>query len=192
MGALAAVSNGIHAAFLLARGRADGLLRVEDDMAGAARSFWALLLCVPADLCLLLISWAVPGEGGTVQVLASPARAIVLDLLVFVVGWLAFAVVSHRIAGALGRAELWPRYIAAWNWCNFAQQLLLLASGLIALAGAPPWASQTADLVALGWALWLEWFATRLALRLPGLPAAGLVAIDTLIGTLLLALASGG
>ena len=41
-------SSGLHAALLLARGRADGLRFVEADMAGAARSFWAMALAVPA------------------------------------------------------------------------------------------------------------------------------------------------
>ena len=44
----AAVSSGMHAALLLARGRADGVRYVEDDMAGAARSFWAAAICIPA------------------------------------------------------------------------------------------------------------------------------------------------
>ena len=61
--------------------------------------------------------------------------------------------------------------------------------GLPGLLGAPEWLDQTCQLIALGWALWLEWFAARLALELPSLPAAGLVALDVGLGLLLVALA---
>jgi hypothetical protein len=48
--------------------------------------------------------------------------------------------------------------------------------------GLPTWVDETVWLVALGWALWLEWFATRAALAISGWPAAGLVALDLAIG----------
>ena len=41
---------------------------------------------------------------------------------------------------------------------------------------------ETAWLVALGWALWLEWFAARLTLRLPGRTALALVLLDQALG----------
>jgi hypothetical protein len=37
----------------------------------------------------------------------------------------------------------------------------------------------------LGWALWLEWFATRLTLAVPGMVAAAVVVLDVSIGVLL-------
>ena len=39
--------------------------------------------------------------------------------------------------------------------------------------------------VAIGWALWIEWFATRKSLGTNGLAAAFLVVLDQLIGLLL-------
>jgi hypothetical protein len=56
MSIAASVTSGLHGALLLARGRADGLRYVEDDMAGAARSFWAAAICIPAFLCLRLLA----------------------------------------------------------------------------------------------------------------------------------------
>jgi len=43
---------------------------------------------------------------------------------------------------------------------------------------------ETCQVIALGWALWLEWFAARVALELGPLPAAGLVALDVALGLL--------
>ena len=177
-----AVANGLQAALLLARGRPEGLRFVEADMAGAARSFWAAAVCLPAFVCLRLLAWT---ESGLPP---DPGHAFATDLLFYVIGWAGYAVLSRPVVAALGRAALWPRYIAAWNWCNFVQYSLLVAAGIPGLLGAPEWVEQTCQLIALGWALWIEWFAARLALQIPALPAAGLVALDLALGLLLVAI----
>ena len=170
------VVSGMQAALLLARGRSDGLRYVEDDMAGAARSFWAAAICLPAFVCLRLLAWmggGMPSHAGHV---------FALDLVSFGVGWCGFAVLSYRLVGAMGLRERWPRFITLWNWCNLVQYLMLVAASLPALLGLPELVGQTAWLAAIGWALWLEWFMTGLALGVPGVVAAGLVAMDVAIG----------
>jgi hypothetical protein len=178
---------GLHAAWRLARGNADGATMLEQATGSAAqlaaRSFWAVPLCLPAFICLHLLGMtdsAAPGE---------PARAFAMDLLGFVIGWVGFALLSHRLAGVLGRGALWPRFIAAWNWCNLLQYLFLLLAAVPTVMGLPDFIAETAWLVAMGWALWLEWFVTRLTLAVPGRTAAALVALDLSFGMLLMALA---
>ena len=105
------------------------------------------------------------------------------------VGWCGFAVLSHRLVGAMGLAERWPRFIALWNWCNVVQYLLLVVFSIPGLLGAPALLDQAAQLFGLGWALWLEWFAFRLTLGIGVVAAAGLVALDVAIGVLLAAVA---
>ena len=183
MTATTSLGSGLHAALLLARGRPDGLRFIEPDMAGAARSFWAAVVCLPAFVCLRLLAWT---ESGLPP---HPARAFGIDVLSYIIGWAGYAVLSRPVVNALGRGWRWPRYIATWNWCNVVQYLLLVVAGLPGLLGAPEWLDQTCQLIALGWALWLEWFAARLALEIPSLPAAGLVALDVGLGLLLVALA---
>ena len=155
-----AVASGLHGALLLARGRAEGVRYVEADMAGAARSFWAIAICLPAFVCLRVLAWAAAGQPPHL------AHSFMLDLLAFVIGWCGFAVVSYRVVGAMGLAERWPRAIALWNWCQVVQYLLLVVSSIPGLLGAPVLLDQAAQLVGIGWALWLEWFAFRLTLRL--------------------------
>ena len=181
MNVASSVANGLQAALLLARGRPEGLRFVEADMAGAARSFWAAAVCLPAFVCLRLLAWTESG-------LPPHAGACVRDrpaVLRHRLGRLRRAVAP--VVAALGRGRRWPRYIAAWNWCNVAQYSLLVAAGS-GLAWRAGLADQTCQLIALGWALWLEWFAARLALELPPLPAAGLVALDVALGLALVAL----
>lgn len=174
------VATGLQAALLLARGRADGLSVLgspPDAAAVARRSFWALVFCLPAFLCLHLLDQRAAGGavGGT-------ARGFAAELLGFVIGWLGFALTSYEVAGLLGRREMWPQFITLWNWCNVVQYLMLVAAALPGLLGLPDILGQTAWLVALGWALWLEWFMTGLALSVPGPMAAMLVILDVTIG----------
>lgn len=179
MSAPSAVVSGLQAALLLARGRPEGVRHLDNDMGVAARSFWAAGIALPAFLCLHLLDWAAGGAP------LNPAHAWAVDLLFYVIGWAGYAVLSRPLAAALGRAAYWPRFIAAWNWCNVVQYLLLVLAGIPVLLGAPAWIDQTAGLVALGWALWIEWFAVRVALDVSGVAAFGMVALDIGIGLVL-------
>lgn len=166
---MTAMPAGLQAAFRLARGRPDGLVPLQapgtSDMAVAARSFLALAACVPLEF---LQGW-INGTRG--HVLAE-------DVMVATVGWLAFALVSHRIARNAKKAALWPRYIAAWNWCSLLQSVMLVAGLATAMLGLPDWLSQTLVLVIVGWAVWLEYFVARLALDFSGLQAGAMVLLD--------------
>jgi len=179
MSVASSVANGVHGALLLARGRADGLRYIEADMAGAARSFWAMAICLPAFVCLRLLAWTQHG------VPTAAGHTFALDLISYVLGWCAFAVISHRLVNAMGLGARWPRAIALWNWCNVVQYLLLVVFAIPGLLGAPALLDEAAQLVGLGWALWLEWFAFRLTLGITGFTAAGLVMLDVAIGVLL-------
>lgn len=169
---------GLRGALLLARGRPAGLRAMPGDMAGAARSFWAAAVGLPPFLLLLAIS---ARQGGV----ALTAPVLVLQLLGYAIAWAGYAVLSHRLVGALGKAGRWPRFIAVWNWVNVVQYLLLLGGCLPGLVGAPGWLAQTAVLAAQSWALWLEWYAIRLALDATGLVAAAVMAPDVLLGLVL-------
>lgn len=171
-----AIAAGLHGAFLLARARPWGLLLFETTPSGAARSFVAMLVCLPAYLGLQLLD-----SGGAVP--ADPLRALAATIIGFVVAWLGFATISFSLAAAIGRAHHWPRFLSAWNWSNvvqYAAMVLLVVPA--SLLGLPEPVAQTLSLVALGYALWVEWYVTKLALDLPGPGAAAFVMVDLAIG----------
>lgn len=177
--AIAAVASGLRVAALLAAGRAEAMTRIEQGMEGARRSFLAALLCLPLFALLRLLDWTLAGLP------PRPGHALTLDLLGYAVGWAGFALLSRPLVAFLGRAPLWPRYITVWNWCNFAQYVLLTLGALPELFGLPGIVQQTAALVAFGWAIWLEWHATRLALEIGAVPAALFTLLDLAIGVAL-------
>jgi len=187
MSTIAGVATGLQAALLLARGKPDGLalLATEDEpaLAIAARSFWAAALCLPAFVCLQLID--VFQEA---HLPPHAAHGFALQLLGYAIDWAGFALLTRWLAGTMGRAARWPIFIAAWNWCNVVQYLLLVLASLPPLLGLPDIVGQTAWLVATGWALWLEWYATRLALDVSRIQAIGLVLLDEACGFAVLAI----
>ncbi len=169
-------ADGLAAALLLARGRAEGLALLPPTLEAAAHSFRAALPCLAAFLGLRLLAWAdgAPANGVAVALLA--------EALGFAITWAGFALASLAVATQAGRAAAWPRFIAAWNWTNLVQYALLVLLAVPGLLGAPDGLVTTLGLVALGYALWLEWFVVRAALALPGATAAVVVALDLAIG----------
>ncbi len=179
MNALASVAAGLSGALRLARGKPDGASMVAGDRVTAIRSFWAIAFCLPSVVCRLLMSWFEDGMP------AQAGHLLGRELAVFVLGWLLFVEVTHMLAPMFGKAERWGRFIAVWNWCNVVEGILVVAGGLPGLLGAPSIIAEASELITIGWALWLEWYATRLALGVGTATAGGLVVLDQLIGILL-------
>ena len=177
------VTSGLYAALRLARGRPDGAMLVADDHRTLVLSFWSILLCLPSVISRLLMVWAATG------VPKNAAHLMGREIVVFVLGWLLFVEVTHRLAPMLGKAEHWGRFIAVWNWCNVVESLLVVIGGVPDALRAPAVVDQAAELITIGWALWLEWFATRLTLGVGSLTAAWLVLLDQSIGILLASVA---
>jgi hypothetical protein len=178
---ISGLGEGLQAALLLARGRADGMRvlagREEPAAVTAARSFWAAALCLPAFVCLQVIDMTLaphlPPHTG---------HRLALQLFGYAIDWAGFALLTHWLCGTAGRLAAWPRFIAAWNWCNVIQFLLMVTAALPSLLDLPDIVGETAWLVAAGWSLWLEWFATRLALGVGGIQAIGFVLLDLALG----------
>jgi hypothetical protein len=153
---------------MLARGQSAGLAAFENTLPVAAYSFRAAAICLPIFMFFK-------------EHTSTPADVVLslfVDLLLFVASWAGFALASLYLAKALGVADSWPRFIAAWNWSAVVQYLALAALSLPGLVLDKGGLLDLGGLVALFYALWLEWFVARHALRLSPLGAGGFVALD--------------
>ncbi len=182
MSVIGSVSAGIHGALLLARGRSDGISLVETDRTAVIHSFWAIPLCLPAVVCMKLLDWLASG------IPANPALALGRYLLLFFIGWLVFVLVSHRLAAVLNKQAHWARFIAVWSYCSVIENTLVAIGGLPGALGAPSIVDQAAQLISIGWALWLEWYAIRLSLQTGALTAVVLLVVDIGIGVIMVTL----
>jgi hypothetical protein len=180
---LSTVAIGLSAALRLARGRADGVALVGDDEGATAGSFWAIAFCLPSVVCRVLMSRLETAE------LAGGSHEMARELIIFVLGWLIFIEATYWLARSLGLMHRWRRFIVVWNWCNVIEGVLVVAGGVPGLLGAPTTIDEACQLITLGWALWLEWYATRLSLGVDGFTAFGLVVLDQAIGITLAAVA---
>jgi hypothetical protein len=169
------IEAGLRGAFALARGQAHGAMLIEDTPAGAARSFWAAAICLPGLLALMLFDWAEEPPA------AGVGHALLLHLFARAAGWAGFAVASHALAQAAGRNAAWPHFIAAWNWANVVQYLLLLGVSLPPLLGLPRALASALALATLGYQLWLVFFVARTTLGSRGL-AMAMLGLDLLVG----------
>jgi hypothetical protein len=153
---------------MLARGRAAGLAAFENTLPVAAYSFRAAAICLPIFM-FFKDQTSTPDD---------VVLTIFVDLLLFAASWAGFALASLSLAKALGVGDYWPRFIAAWNWSAVVQYLALVALSLPGLLLGKGSLLDLGGLLALLFALWMEWFIARHALRLSPLGAAGFVALD--------------
>jgi hypothetical protein len=179
MSVIGSVASGVQGALLLARGRREGIERVESDQTAVIRSFWAIPLSLPSVVCLQLLEWLATGVPANVPI------ALGRYLMLFLIGWLTFVWVSHHLAARLQRQVQWPRFIAIWAYCSIVENTLVAIGALPGALGAPAILDQASQLIMMGWALWLEWYAIRLSLQVGPLIAVLLLLIDFIIGTFL-------
>ncbi|MFH5925219.1 hypothetical protein [Roseomonas xinghualingensis] len=166
----AQILGGLRAALLLGQGKEEGLRFAHLSMRGAVRSFWAGLFCLVPFLLIRAQSSEVLVHVGL------PA-----ELIGYVLGWVIFPLASVALVDASGRGPLWPLMVAAWNWANLAQYAALLAASLFG-AFLPPGLSAPLILAAFGYAIWLEWFVVKAALRISGIHAGLFVLLDMALG----------
>jgi hypothetical protein len=153
---------------MLARGQAAGLAAFENTLPVAAYSFRAAAICLPIFL-FFKDQTSTPDD---------VVLTLFVDLLLFAASWAGFALASLYLAKALGMADSWPRFIAAWNWSAVVQYLALAVLSLPGLLMDKGGLLDLGGLLALFFALWMEWFVARHALRMTALGAAGFVALD--------------
>lgn len=170
-------ADGIAAALLFARGRAEALALLPNTNEAAWHSFRAALICLPAFIGLRLLSWSLQGM---------PANGLPLalagEITGYAIAWSGYALASRVLAAQAQRLGQWPQFVAAWNWSNAVQYVLLIGLAVPAALGAPAWVSNGLGLAALGYALWLEWFVAKHALNITGASAVMFVLLDFAMG----------
>ena len=164
----AEILQSLYAVWRLLRGDRGALALLDGSPDAFVKSFFAAVLVLPF---WLLHEWTLLSEerltGGLFFLLA-------IEGLTYTISWLAFPVVMIFVSEALGRDRNYLHYIVAWNWAVVIQAAF--AVPIAALAGA-------AGVPALGGILLLvqiaifayQWYITRVALQVDGLPAVGIV-----------------
>jgi hypothetical protein len=152
---------------------ARGMAYLDTTPRGALRSFWVAVLVLPLSVLQIVLR-----DGGDLADLPLSYNLLV-QILVYVVGWTAFPVLMHAIARRLDRIEEFPAMVAAYNWSAVPQEVLQLPLFVLMLAGLTDNDGSVA-FVTLMLIVVYTWFVLKTSLRLDGVVAAGLVIVELL------------
>jgi hypothetical protein len=163
----------IYGAYRLARLDAAGMSYFDTSAAGFWRSFFAAAIIAPFYAMLLAIRFPIIAAD------ADPTRFLLTESIAYVVSWTAYPLVMASLTQALGCRSRFQGYIIAYNWSMVLQIALVLFIALLSTTGVVPkeagqFLSLATYLVILGYV----WFIARIALGVPALTAAGIVAFD--------------
>jgi len=120
------IARGTQGAFgFLQRDRA-APLQFDNTMEACLRSFQVMILAAPLFVLYLLLRYS------QVLVTADETEIAIVEALRYVVDWLIYPVLFYEIARRRGLLDRYPRYIAALNWINLPEMIVLLVGESIA------------------------------------------------------------
>lgn len=167
-------------AWRLARLDPDGMDHFENTVQAFWRSFNAAIFVAPPFAILTLLQF------NQVTVRSGPMKIILVEILIYVIGWLLFPFVMLGVTSALDRRRNFCQYIAAYNWSAVVWISLFLAVVLVSETGLLP----AGVSVAMLWIARILMFAyaayiARVALDIAVPAAIGIVLIDFILAVVM-------
>ncbi len=177
---LGEIFHSVYGVWRLAHLDPKGMAHLDATETGFWRSFQVAFLLLPLELLsLALVLQIRPSEAGL-------GRIVAVDLIGYAIAWMAFPLAAHYLVMALDKEREYVGYIVAYNWASTISGPLYLLLLLAIYGGVLSGISASIAYYGLRAALlFYGWFIARTALGTGILPAAGLVAIDFMIGRLL-------
>jgi len=173
MPTLQQMAMSIYGAYRLARLDAAGMAYFDTSVEGFWRSFFAAVIVAPFYALLLALRFSVIGAD------ADPTRFVLVEMIAYVVSWVAYPLVIAALTQKLGCWNRFPVYIVAYNWSMVLQICVVLTIALLSASGAfPEDAGKFFALIVYLLILGYVWFIARTALGVPALTATGIVALD--------------
>ncbi|OAN55210.1 hypothetical protein A6A04_11130 [Paramagnetospirillum marisnigri] len=169
------IIGGVYGAWRLARRDPKGLIWFDDSVEGVWRSFWGPALVLPAFLILRALDGNFDDE---------LVRSLMVELIAFVMGCVAFPLAVAHIAGGLDRVQFRNRYIVAYNWSAVIQMAVLLPISL-AIHVFPGGGLAPLNLAATIVLLVYQAYIAHVALKVSPFSAGMLVVLDLMIGALI-------
>ena len=101
-------------------------LQFDNTMEACLHSFQVMILAAPLYVLYLVLHYS------EVIVAADETEIAIVEALRYVVDWLIYPVLFYEIARRRGLLDRFPRYIAALNWINLPEMIVLLVGESIA------------------------------------------------------------
>ncbi len=169
------VLNALYGAYRLARLDAGGLAYFNISEQGFWTSFKAAAVVLPMFILLMGIRFVVD------DIDASPGRYLAVELIAYVIGWVALPVLMIGICKQLERTHFYVRFIIAYNWSAVLQNALYMPVAMFSITGQLTDGGGFFVLLAMLLIIIYTWFIAKTALDIPGPAAAGVVVVDFVI-----------
>jgi hypothetical protein len=169
-------------AWRLAHADPGGLAYFDRSVEGYWRSFRAAAIVAPGYLLLLAVHY------GAVPPTAGPLRLAVVEVICYVIVWVAYPLAMEPVCRALGREREYVGYIVVYNWAVLLQVSALLLAILLALGLPEGLGDALVTGVRLALLLYV-WMIARLALGVGAFAAAAIVVLDTVLSYVIRAVA---
>jgi hypothetical protein len=185
MPTLGEVVQALYGSWRLARLDRGGMRFFDLSPQGVWRSFWSAALCYPGFLILLMMRLDAEtiAHSGLLHIL-------LVESIGYVIAWTAFPLVVLGLCQSLGREDEGFAFIVAYNWSQALQTALLLLVRLVIDGILPTEFAPMIDLFAYLLLLAYEWFIAVVAIGAGGWVAAGVVFIDVVLGSFIVAIAA--
>jgi hypothetical protein len=163
-----------------------GMAYFDRSLEGFWRSFRVAVFIAPFYALLLALHFM------DVPVQAGWPRLFLVEAIAYAISWTAFPLAMVYVSRSLDRETEYLGFIIAYNWSTVLQiaiylPVTLLRSGRVLPTGL----DDIVGLVATGALLAIAWFIAKAALRITGLAATGIVALDIAISLLITATTDG-
>jgi hypothetical protein len=141
------------------------------------RSFLAAGFVLPFYGIILVVKYTSHEE------LGSPLRFVSVELIAYVIAWIAFPLLMVTVAQKLGRKDKYFGFICAYNWASVLQNIVYLPVIFFVLIGVE-------SAVILGFFILIclltyTWFIAKTLLQIDGISAAAIVLLDLLVSLFL-------
>ena len=173
-------ARALYGAYRLACLDASGMDYVRNTPGAFWRSFNAAIIIAPFYAGLLLMRY------GMGEVSTPPLRFISIEVISYIIAWVAFPVVMDLLITVMDRREKYIRFIIAYNWAAVLQNLLYLPLAMLSVNGVlPPGSGGFFGFIILLLIIVYTWFIIKTALDVSGGRAASIVAIDFALSLLI-------
>ena len=173
MALFAEAIRSLYGAYRIARLDVGGLAFFNTTVAGAWRSFFAAVIVLP------FYAWELASSPELIQREVDPSSFWPVQLIAYVISWVAFPVAMAALSEALGRADRFVSYLVVYNWATVLQALVFLPIELLeATQVLPPESLQVLSYAVFGAVLGYLWFIARTVLAITPVAAMAVVALD--------------
>jgi hypothetical protein len=176
------VARAIQGSWRLARFDSSGLDFFGKTIEDFWRSFWAAAIVAPAHLIMLAVDQHVYGVAG------GAFRYYAFHVVAYVIAWTAYPFAMFYLTRLMDRSEHFIEYIVAYNWSHLLQMAIIFPFAMLNVPDAAPAGGATEGVPVSAWlavlaiaeiyVLFYVGYIAKSALRITGMMAAGIVALD--------------